>query len=434
MLDLRLIRERPEAVERALAERGGAELVRQVLALDAAHRRLLKDAEDLKALRNRASEAIGQAKKRGEDAAAEMARMREVGDRIKALDAEVTQADAALEQVLLLVPNLPDPSVPAGATEAQNVEVRRWGTPRAVAFTPKTHDELGEALGLLDFGRAATMAKARFVVLWDGAARLERALAQFMLDLHRREHGYTEVWVPHLVSAATMQSNGLLPKFEEQLFKTVEPDENRTLYMIPTAEVPVTALHTGEILPEATLPRRYVAFTPCYRREAGTYGKDVKGMIRQHQFDKVELVKITTPAQSNAELESMVLNAEEVLKRLEIPYRVVLHCAGDMGFQAAKSYDVEVWLPGQGRYREISSCSNCEAFQARRAEIRYRPAGGGKADYCHTLNGSGLAVGRTLIAVLENYQEADGTVTIPSALRPYMDGLARLTRAGGEPR
>jgi len=327
-----------------------------------------------------------------------------------------------------------DPHGAAGATEDQNVEVRRWGTPRAVAFTPKPHDELGEALGLLDFGRAATMAKTRFVVLWDGAARLERALAQFMLDLHRREHGYTEVWVPHLVSAATMQSNGLLPKFEEQLFKTVEPDENRTLYMIPTAEVPVTALHTGEILPEATLPRRYVAFTPCYRREAGTYGKDVKGMIRQHQFDKVELVKITTPAQSNAELESMVLNAEEVLKRLEIPYRVVLHCAGDMGFQAAKSYDVEVWLPGQGRYREISSCSNCEAFQARRAEIRYRPTGGGKADYCHTLNGSGLAVGRTLIAVLENYQEADGTVTIPSALRPYMDGLARLTRTGGGPR
>ena len=429
MLDLRLIRAEPEAVARGLADRGGAELVAQALDLDATRRRLVKEAEDLKALRNRASEAIGQAKKRGEDAAAEMARMREVGDRIKALDAEVKQADGALEGILLQIPNLPDPSVPAGTTEEQNVEVRRWGSPRRFAFTPRPHDELGEALGLLDFARAATVAKARFVVLWDGAARLERALGQFMLDLHRREHGYTEVWVPHLVSAATMQNNGLLPKFEEQLFKTVEPDEGRTLYLIPTAEVPVTALHTGEILPEATLPRRYVCFTPCYRREAGTYGKDMKGMIRHHQFDKVELVKVATPAQSNAELESMVLNAEEVLRRLEIPYRVVLHCAGDMGFQAAKSYDLEVWLPGQGRYREISSCSNCEAFQARRAEIRYRPAGGGKAEYCHTLNGSGLAVGRTLIAVLENYQEADGTVTIPPALRPYMDGLARLTRA-----
>ena len=429
MLDLRLIREQPEAVARGLADRGGAELVTQALDLDATRRRLVKEAEDLKALRNRASEAIGQAKKRGEDAAAEMARMREVGDRIKALDAEVKQADGALEGILLQIPNLPDPSVPAGTTEEQNVEVRRWGSPRQFAFTPRPHDELGEALGLLDFARAATVAKARFVVLWDGAARLERALTQFMLDLHRREHGYTEVWVPHLVSAATMQNNGLLPKFEEQLFKTVEPDEGRTLYLIPTAEVPVTALHTGEILPEATLPRRYVCFTPCYRREAGTYGKDMKGMIRHHQFDKVELVKLTTPAQSNAELESMVLNAEEVLRRLEIPYRVVLHCAGDMGFQAAKSYDLDVWLPGQGRYREISSCSNCEAFQARRAEIRYRPAGGGKAEYCHTLNGSGLAVGRTLIAVLENYQEADGTVTIPPALRSYMDGLARLTRA-----
>jgi seryl-tRNA synthetase len=429
VLDLRLIREQPEAVERGLADRGGAALVRRVLDLDGTRRRLVREAEDLKALRNRVSEAIGQAKKRGEDASAEMARMRDVGDRIRALDAEIKQVDAALDGVLLEIPNLPDPSVPAGATEEQNVEIRRWGTPRAFSFAPKSHEDLGETLGMLDFERAAKIAKTRFTVLWDGAARLERALTQFMLDLHRREHGYTEVWVPHLVNAATMQNNGLLPKFEAQLFKTVEADESRTLYMIPTAEVPVTALHTGEILPEATLPRRYVCFTPCYRREAGTYGKDMKGMIRQHQFDKVELVKITTPAQSNDELETMVLNAEEVLRRLELPYRVVLHCAGDMGFQAAKSYDVEVWLPGQQRYREISSCSNCEAFQARRAEIRYRRARGGRADYCHTLNGSGLAVGRTLIAVLENHQEADGTVTIPPVLQPYMDGLARLAQA-----
>jgi len=428
VLDLRLIREDPEAVARGLADRGGAELVKSVLDLDASRRRLVKESEELKALKNRASETIGQAKRRGEDPAAEMARMREVGERIKALEAELQRVDAELERVLLQIPNLPDPSVPPGTTEAQNVEVRRWGTPRVFGFIPRPHEELGEALGLLDFARAAKMAKSRFTVLWGAAARLERALIQFMLDLHTREHGYTEVWVPHLVNAATMQNNGLLPKFEEQIFKTLEADEGRALYMIPTAEVPVTALHTAEILSEPTLPRRYVAFTPCYRREAGTYGKDMKGMIRQHQFDKVELVKITTPAQSNDELESMVRNAEEVLRRLEIPYRVVLHCAGDMGFQAAKSYDVEVWLPGQGKFREISSCSNCEAFQARRAEIRYRAASGGKVDYCHTLNGSGLAVGRALIAVLENGQETDGSVTIPSVLRPYMDGLVRLTR------
>ena len=427
MLDLRLIREDPEAVARGLADRGGAELVKSVLDLDASRRRLAKESEELKALKNRASETIGHAKRRGEDPAAEMARMREVGERIKALEAELQRVDAELERVLLQIPNLPDPSVPAGTTEDQNVEVRRRGTPRAFGFTPKSHEELGEALGLLDFERAAKIAKSRFTILWGAAARLERALTQFMLDLHTREHGYTEVWVPHLVNAATMQNNGLLPKFEEQIFKTLVADEGRTLYMIPTAEVPVTALHTGEVLPEASLPRRYVSFTPCYRREAGTYGKDMKGMIRQHQFDKVELVKITTPAQSNDELESMVRNAEEVLQRLELPYRVVLHCAGDMGFQAAKSYDVEVWLAGQGKYREISSCSNCTAFQARRAEIRYRPAAGGRAEYCHTLNGSGLAVGRTLVAVLENYQEADGSVAIPHALRPYMDGLARLT-------
>ncbi|MDO8478941.1 MAG: serine--tRNA ligase [Candidatus Rokubacteria bacterium] len=426
MLDIRLIRENPEAVERGLADRGGAELIRPVLAQDAERRRLVRESEDLKALRNKASEAIGQAKRRGEDAAAAQARMREVGERIKALEAELKTVDAEIERLLLQIPNLPDASVPPGQTEDKNVEVRRWGAPREFGFAPKPHEEIGEALGLMDFERAARIAKARFVVLWGPLARLERALADFMLDLHTREHGYTEVWVPHLVNATTVQNNGLLPKFEEQQFKTVEPDEDRTLYLIPTAEVPVTALHTGETLPEGTLPRRYVSFTPCYRREAGTYGKDMKGMIRQHQFDKVELVKVTTPAQSPAELEGMVGNAEEVLKRLEIPYRVVLHCAGDMGFQATKSYDVEVWLPGQGKYREISSCSDCGAFQARRAEIRYKPDGGGRPEFCHTLNGSGLAVGRTLIAVLENYQEADGSVTVPAALKPYMGGFERI--------
>ena len=428
MLDVRLVREQPEAVERGLAARGESPaVVKDLLALDADRRRLVREAEELKAERNRVSEAIGQARRRGEDAGAEQARMRETGERIKALDAEVAVRESAIERLLLQLPNLPQPSVPPGLTEDQNVEVRRWGTPRSFGFAPRPHEEIGERLGLLDFARAARLAKSRFTVLWAGGARLERALTQFMLDLQTREHGYTEVWTPHLVNSETMLGTGQLPKFEDQLFKTQEPDENRTLYLIPTAEVPLTALHRGEILPEATLPRRYVAFTPCYRREAGTYGKDMKGMIRQHQFDKVELVKVTTPAQSAEELESMVRHAETVLQRLELPYRVVEHCAGDMGFAAAKSYDLEVWLPGQGGYREISSCSNCEAFQARRLELRYRPAGGGRVEFCHTLNGSGLAVGRTLIAVLENCQDADGSVSIPPVLRPYMGGLDRLT-------
>ena len=428
MLDLRLIREQPEMVARALAVKGGAELVKQVVALDASRRELIRKADDLKADRNRASEAIGQAKKRGEDSSAEMARMRDVGDRIKVLDAELKQVDEQLDALAAQLPNLPHESVPPGRGEDDNVEVRRWGTPRAFGFAPKPHDEIGEALGLLDPERAVKLAKARFNVLWGAAARLERALAQFMLDLHTREHGYTEVWVPHLVNGATMLKTGQLPKFEEQLFKTVEPDENRTLYLIPTAEVSLAGLHSGEVLPEQTLPRRYTAFTPCYRREAGTYGKDMKGLYRRHQFDKIELVKITTPAQSYEELESLVTNAEEVLRRLELPYRVVERCIGDLGFSTAKGYDVEVWLPSQERYREISSCSNYDAFGGRRADIRYRPAAGGRPEFCATLNGSGLAIGRTMMAILENYQEADGTVTVPAALRPYMDGLAKLTR------
>jgi seryl-tRNA synthetase len=431
VLDIRLVREQPGVVEQGLAARGESPaLVKEVLALDAERRRLTREADDLKAERNRVSEAIGQAKRRGQAAEVAPARMREIGERIKALDAEAKRIEGQIERLLQQAPNLPHPSVPPGRTEAENVEVRRWGTPRQFPFAPRPHEELGERLGLLDFERAAKLAKSRFTVLWAGAARLERALTQFMLDLHIREHGYIEVWTPHLVNARTMLGTAQLPKFEHELFKTLEPEEDRTLYLIPTAEVTLTALHGGEFLAEATLPRRYVAGTPCYRREAGTYGKDMKGMIRQHQFDKVELVKITTPDQSYAELESMVQAAEAVLKRLEIPYRVVEHCAGDMGFAAAKSYDIEVWLPGQDKYREISSCSNCEAFQARRLDLRYRPAGGGRAEPCHTLNGSGLAVGRTLIAVLENYQEADGSVTIPTALRPYMGGLDRLTAVG----
>jgi len=427
VLDVRLIREQAEVVERALAARGSPVALREVLAADADRRALLHEVEELKAERNRASEAIGQAKRRGETPEAAMARMREVGEQIRALDARVKEADERVRALLLELPNVPHASVPVGATAEDNVEIRRWGIPRHFAFAPRQHFELGEALGILDFDRASKIAKSRFVVLWGAAARLSRALAQFMLDLHTREHGFTEVWVPHLVNAETMTGVGLLPKFEEQLFKTIEPEASRALYLIPTAEVSLTALHGGEILAEAQLPKRYCAFTPCYRREAGTYGQDTRGMIRQHQFDKVEMVKVTTPAQSYDELESMVRAAETVLQRLELPYRVVALCTGDMGFQSAKTYDIEVWLPGQARYREISSCSNCEAFQARRLELKYRPAAGGKVDYCHTLNGSGLAVGRTLIAVLENYQEADGSVTIPEALRPYMGGLERLT-------
>jgi len=426
VLDIKLIREDAAAVERALATRGGPLSLRSVLDADAERRRLVTEAEELKAERNRASEVIGQAKRRGEDPQAAMARMREVSDRIKTLDALVKEADARLDLLLLELPNLPHPSVPVGASAEDNPEVRRWGTPRQFTFEPKQHFEIGEALGILDFERASKIAKARFTVMWAAASRLSRALAQFMLDLHTREHGFTEVWVPQLVNAETMTGVAQLPKFEEQLFKTVEPEHGRTLYLIPTAEAPLTALHGGEILPEAELPKRYCAFTPCYRREAGTYGQDTKGMIRQHQFDKVEMVKVTTPAQSYDELESMVRSAEAVLQRLDLPYRVVTLCTGDMGFHSAKTYDLEVWLPGQGRYREISSCSNCEAFQARRLDLKYRPAGGGKTDLCHTLNGSGLAVGRTLIAVLENYQEADGSVTVPPALRPYMGGLERV--------
>ncbi len=425
MLDLRLIREQPDTVARALADKGGAELIQAILARDAERRRLIKDADDLKAQRNRTSTEL--ARFRGEVPEALRAEMRAVGDRIKTLDAELKDVDVAIEGLLVQVPNVPHPSVPPGTSDADNVEVRRWGTPREFGFTPRPHEEVGEALGLLDMERAAKIAKSRFGVLWGPLARVERALAQFMLDVQTQEHGYTEVWVPHLVSGETMLKTGQLPKFEDGLFKTVEADEGRTLYLIPTAEVSLTALHGGEVLPERTLPRRYTALTACYRREAGTYGKDMKGIFRNHQFDKVELVKITNADRSWQELESLVNDGEEILQRLELPYRVVERCAGDVGFSAAKGYDIEVWLPGQGKYREISSCSNYADFGGRRVDIRYKPEAGGKPEFCHTLNGSGLAVGRTLIAVLENYQEADGSVTIPKALRSYLPGIERLT-------
>jgi seryl-tRNA synthetase len=425
VLDLRLIREQPDAVARALADKGGAELIPAILARDTERRRLIKEADDLKALRNRTSAEL--ARYRGDVPEELRAQMRTVGERVKTLDVELNAVDEGIEALVVQVPNVPHPSVPPGKSDADNVEVRRWGTPRDFAFAPKPHEEVGEALGVLDMERAVKIAKSRFAVMWGPLARLARALTQFMLDVQTREHGYTEVWVPHLVSGETMLKTGQLPKFEDQLFKTIEADEGRTLYLIPTSEVSLTALHGGEVLPERTLPRRYTAFTPCYRREAGTYGKDMKGIFRNHQFDKVELVKLTTASRSWEELESLVDDGEDILRRLELPYRVVERCAGDIGFSAAKGYDIEVWLPGQGKYREISSCSNYGDFGGRRVDIRYKPEGGGKLEFCHTLNGSGLAVGRTVIAVLENYQERDGTVTVPAALRSYLPGIERLT-------
>jgi seryl-tRNA synthetase len=426
VLDIRLIRDRPEEIERALAEKGGAALVKELVASDVVRRRLIHESEELKAEHGRASQEMGKKQGAGGIPADVREAMRARSDKIKMLDAQVKEADEKVHALLLEIPNVPHPSVPRGTSDADNVEVRRWGTPRVFDFAPKPHEEVGAARELLDLERAVKLSKARFAVLWGPLARLERALGQFMLDLHLREHGYTELWLPHLVNAETMLQTGQLPKFEEGLFKTVEADDNRTLYLIPTAEVPLSALHSGEVLAASDLPRRYTALTPSYRREAGTYGKDMKGIYRQHQFDKVELVKITTPAQSYDELESMVANAEEVLRRLELPYRVVERCTGDVGFSAAKGYDVEVWRPALEKYTEISSCSNYADFGGRRVDIRFRPEGGGRPEFCHTLNGSGLAVGRTLIAVLENYQEADGSVTIPKLVRPYMAGLERI--------
>jgi len=426
VLDIRLIRERPEEIERALAEKGGVELVRELVASDVARRRLIHESEELKAEHGRASQEMGKRHSGGAIPAEVREAMRARSEKIKALDAEVKEAEEKVQTLLLEIPNVPHPSVPRGASDADNVEVRRWGTPRVFDFAPRPHEEVGVARELLDLERAVKLSKTRFAVMWGALARLERALGQFMLDLHLREHGYTELWLPHLVSAETMLQTGQLPKFEEGLFKTVEADDNRTLYLIPTAEVPLSALHSGEVLAGADLPRRYTALTPSYRREAGTYGKDMKGIYRQHQFDKVELVKITTPGQSYDELESMVADAEEVLRRLELPYRVVERCTGDVGFSSAKGYDIEVWRPALEKYTEISSCSNYADFGGRRVDIRFRPEGGGRPEFCHTLNGSGLAVGRTLIAVLENYQEADGSVTIPKVVQPYMGGLVRI--------
>ena len=422
-----MVRDNLKAVQARLRDRGAEPDFGEFLAADESRRRILTDVEQLKHRRNTASEEVGRRKKAGEDTSTLIAEMRGVGDRIKALDDEVRVHEERMQQFLLTVPNLPHASVPVGRDSGCNLEVRRWGEPRRFDFPPKPHWELGEALGILDFERASRMSQARFAVLKGPGARLERALVNFMLDLHTGEHGYTEIFPPLLVNAAAMTGTGQLPKFAEDLFKT----QDESLYLIPTAEVPVTNLHREEILSADTLPLSYVAFTPCFRREAGSYGKDTRGLIRQHQFNKVELVKFTTPGDSYEALERMARDAETVLQRLGLPHRTVVLCTGDMGFSAAKTYDLEVWLPSQpdgGAYREISSVSNCEAFQARRANIRYRPAPKAPPEYVHTLNGSGVAVGRTFLAILENYQEADGSVRVPDALRPYLGGAERIRK------
>jgi seryl-tRNA synthetase len=421
MLDPIFIRDHVDEVRTGLRNRGldVDKALTDIATFEVLRRRLIGEYEGLKRQQNTSGDEIAKAKRQGKDAgpALEASKMR--AQQIKTLGVQLDsiehQRDVALEQL----PNLPHASVPVGKSSDDNQEIHRHGEPRAFDFEPKAHWDLGAALGIIDFERATKMSGARFSVLTGAGARLERALIAFMLDLHTREHAYTEVQPPVLVNAATLTGTGQLPKFEADLFKIAGEWD---LYLIPTAEVPLTNMHRGEILDGRELPIRYTAYTPCFRSEAGSYGQDVRGLIRQHQFDKVELVKLTTPEQSYDELEKLTENAEEVLKRLELPFRRIALCTGDLGFASAKTYDLEVWLPSQKAYREISSCSNTEAFQARRANIKYRSGGSGRAEFVHTLNGSGLAVGRTLIAILENGQQKDGSVVIPPALRPYMDG------------
>ncbi len=422
MLDMKYIRENLDEAERLLATRGGASCLEGFRELDERRRVLLREGESLKALRNSVSEEIGRTRDKSQ-AQDKILEMRQVSQRIKAMDEELKQVDEDLHRFLLTVPNLPHPATPVGASESDNVQVRTWGEPRQPGFTAKPHWEIGEALGILDFERAAKITGARFVLYRGAGARLERALINFMLDLHTGDHGYLEVLPPFMVNRDSMTATGQLPKFEEDLFRLVDPD----FLLIPTAEVPVTNIHRGEILKRSDLPIRYTAYTPCFRREAGSYGKDTRGLIRQHQFNKVELVKFTHPSESDAELEKLTADAEKVLQLLELPYRVMALCSGDIGFSAAKTYDIEVWLPGQSCYREISSCSTFGDFQARRAGIRFREDEKAKPEFVHTLNGSGLAVGRTLVAVLENYQQEDGSVVVPQALRPYMGGMERIS-------
>jgi seryl-tRNA synthetase len=426
MLDIRFIRDNRDTVEGMLKHRGYDSDLQSILTLDQERREAIQEVESLKHERKVVSDQIAQMKKKGEDASPIISRMRQVSKRIKELDGKLGEAEEEIQRMLLLIPNVPHESVPVGKDENDNPVVKRWGEISQFPFTPKPHWELGENLGILDFERAAKMTGARFTLYWGLGAQLERALINFMLDLHTTKHGYVEVLPPFVVNSSAMMGTGQLPKFKEDLFKLEDWD----YYLVPTAEVPVTNIFMNEILEEEDLPLYYTAYTPCFRSEAGSYGKDTRGLIRQHQFNKVEMVKFTTPEQSYDELESLLLDAEEVLQKLELPYRVVTLCTGDLGFSAAKTYDIEVWIPGQQAFREISSCSNFGDFQARRANIRYRPRGKKKIAYLYTLNGSGLAVGRTLVAILENWQQEDGSVVIPPALRAYMGGVDIISPRG----
>jgi len=422
MLEIKFVRQNLTTVQKAVENRGGTADWDAFNHADNQRSVVLAEIEKLRHQRNVASEQIAKMRKQGENADEMMAEMRSVGERIKQLEKTLAVHEKRLDDILLGIPNIPDPSVPVGRDEADNPVVKTVGTPPEFDFDIKGHWESGEQLGILDFARAAKITGARFPLYLGAGARLERALINFMLDIHTGEHGYTEVLPPFIVNRQTMTNTGQLPKFEEDLFKL----ENWDYFLIPTAEVPVTNIHQGEILAEEQLPVRYTAYTPCFRSEAGSYGKDTRGLIRQHQFNKVELVKFALPETSYEELESLLQNAETILQRLELPYRVITLCTGDLGFSAAKTYDIEVWMPAQNMYREISSCSNFEAFQARRANIRFKRKGQKGTQLVHTLNGSGLAVGRTVAAVLENYQQADGSVMIPDALRPYMGGKERI--------
>ena len=438
MLDPKYFQENSGELETALKRRNAdPELIGRISQFSKRRKELIQETERLKAQRNSVTQEIAQlkAKAKGDPVAAveaekKVTAMRAVGDQVKALDDQLRGVEEQFKDLALRIPNIPHADVPSGKDSSSNVEVRKWGEPRKMSFKAKEHVEVGEQLGILDFERAGKLSGARFALYLGAGAALERALIQFMLDLHTREHGYREVIPPFMVNRPTMTGTGQLPKFEEDLFKTGVAD--RELFLIPTAEVPLTNIYREEILEASRLPLYLTAYSPCFRSEAGSYGKDTRGLIRQHQFQKVELVKIVEPEKSYEELEAMTKNAEKVLQLLEIPYRVIALCTGDMGFSAAKTYDIEVWLPGQNTYREISSCSNCEDFQARRAGIRFKREGQGKTQFAHTLNGSGLAVGRTFIAILENYQDEVGNVWIPPVLHRYLEGAPGFTREGKE--
>jgi len=424
MLDIQQLRNDLDGVAKCLALRGFTLDTSAFQALEGERKTIQTRTQELQAKRNATSKQIGQAKAKGEDVSAIMAEVAHLGDELEAAEVNLEDIQGRMNEILLTIPNLPHETTPTGKSEADNVEMRRVGTPRSFDFEAKDHVDVGEGLGQLDFGTAAKISGARFSVMRGQLARLHRALAQFMLDVHTQEHGYTEVYVPYLVNADSMRGTGQLPKFEADLF-AVQKSETEKLYLIPTAEVPVTNMVRDEIVALESLPLKFVAHTPCFRSEAGSYGRDTRGMIRQHQFDKVELVQIVHPSKSDVALEELTGQAEAILKKLELPYRVMALCSGDIGFSSAKTYDLEVWLPAQNAYREISSCSNFGAFQARRMQARYRNEKG-KPELVHTINGSGLAVGRTLVAILENYQNADGSVTVPSVLRPYLGGLENL--------